>query len=446
MLGLAGGAAAGLVLGSCSPDRAERPAARPAGIPEPTGFVRTRWAEDPWALGSYSYLPVGATPDQRLALAGPLGALRFAGEALSTDAPATVHGARASGAVTAEVLLVDLDEGARVVVVGAGAAGAAAARVLADAGVDVVVVEARDRVGGRIATVTPDGWPGPIELGASWVHDVDGSDLADTVADLDVATAPFSYSYAYRDARGRRLRDGDDRYAAGVAAIDAATAWADEEPDADVSLSDALAGSGAADDAGLALALQSEVVLEMAVDPEDLSAWWGLEEGRVGDDLIVVGGYGAVVEADLDGIDVRLGWPVTEVDTTGSRAPAVVRSDDHDDLTADAVIVTVPLAVLAAGTVAFSPGLPEGHRRALTRLGTGLLDKVWLRWDEPWWDDEAEVWAQVDSPFAWFDLRPATGEAVLLGLVGGRAAMDFEARDDDDLRQAAVASLAAFLP
>lgn len=438
VLGLAGGAAAGLALAACS-----RAASRAASVPEPSGFVRTRWADDPWALGSYSYLPVGATPDLRRALAAPVERLRFAGEALSRDAPATVHGARASGRATAEALLEELDDGARVVVVGAGAAGAAAARALADAGVDVVVVEARDRVGGRIDTVTPDGWPVPIERGASWVHDVDGSDVAARLAEIDVATAPFGYSYAYRSASGRALTDGDERYAAGLAAIDGAVAWADER-DEDLSLADALTGSGATDDAGLALALQSEVVLEMAVDPEDLSAWWGLDEGRVGDDLIVVGGYGTLVSADLDGIDVRLGWPVREVEHDS--AGVVLRSGASDDLAADAVVVTVPVAVLASGAITFTPPLPDGHRDALAGLGTGLLDKVWLRWDEPWWESDAEVWVRVGDPFAWFDLAPATGEAVLLGLVGGDDARRLGARGDDDLRQAAVAALAPFIP
>src|SRR5262245_46550605 len=57
-----------------------------------------------------------------------------------------------------------------VVVIGAGAAGLAAAERLAAAGLSIVIVEARDRVGGRIHTVRPAGWPVPVEAGAEFIH------------------------------------------------------------------------------------------------------------------------------------------------------------------------------------------------------------------------------------------------------------------------------------
>jgi monoamine oxidase len=450
VLGLLGGAAAAGLLASCGGDGSASDADADTGpdpgatrrVPDPGGFVRTRWAEDPWALGAYSYLPVGATPARREALAAPVdGWLHLAGEAVSSEAPATVHGARASGAHAAQAVL-DAG-GGDVVVVGAGAAGAAAARVLADAGLTVVVLEARDRTGGRIATTWPDDWPVPVELGASFVHDLDASDSADRLADLEVGAEPFTYATAYLDGEGERFA-GDDAYASGYAAIEEAVTWADEG-DADTSLAAALDRSGAAEDAdadGLVLARRSEVEVELGADPADLSAWWGLDEGTTGDDLIVVGGYGALVDADLDGIDVELGWPVTAVDLTGDRI--VLSADDGRSVEADQVVVTVPLAVLAAGVVAFTPELPAPHREALAGLGTGLLDKVWLRWDEPWWTEEAEVWSSVDGPFEWCNLLPATGEAVLLAFVGAGAAHEWSGRSDDDLRAAALADLARF--
>ncbi len=412
-------------------------------VPAPAGFVRTRWAEDPFALGSYSYLPVGATPALRHALAEPIdGWLHLAGEAVSGEAPATVHGARASGEAAARAVIAA--GGGDVLIVGAGAAGAAAARVLADAVDSLVVVEARDRTGGRIATTWPDDWPVPVELGASFVHDVDASPSADALADLEVAAEPFTYATAYLGGDDQRLDDGDDVYASGNAALEAAVGWADAQ-DEDVSLAEALDRSGAAGDAdpdGLALARRSEVEVEVAAAIDDLSAWWGLDEGTTGDDLIVVGGYGELVDGDLDGVDVRLGWPVASIDTTGDRI--VVTAVDGRSAEADHVVVTVPVAVLAAEVITFTPALPAAHQEAVAGLGTGLLDKVWLRWDEAWWTEEAEVWSSVDGPFEWCNLLPATGEPVLLAFLGAGAAREWSDRTDDDLRAAALADLSRF--
>ena len=76
------------------------------GIPQPTGYQLTRWKTDPYALGSYSFYQVGATPTSRRDLGASVsGRLFFAGEATSLDSPSTVTGAYESGQDAAEALL-----------------------------------------------------------------------------------------------------------------------------------------------------------------------------------------------------------------------------------------------------------------------------------------------------------------------------------------------------
>ena len=80
-----------------------------AAATEPTASVVTRWAEDPFALGSYSFLGVGSSADDRAALAAPIGGkVFFGGEATSVDHPSTMHGAYLSGQASARACLESL--------------------------------------------------------------------------------------------------------------------------------------------------------------------------------------------------------------------------------------------------------------------------------------------------------------------------------------------------
>src|SRR5688572_7447583 len=162
------------------------------GVPEPDGWLITRWAADPFALGSYSFLPPGATPADRETLAAPVdGRLFFAGEATSVDFPATVHGAYLSGRRAAAEVDDKADTGASVLVLGAGMAGLAAARALADDGYEVTVVEGRDRIGGRIWTDRSLGVP--LDLGASWIHQSKGNPITELAREAGAATAATDY-------------------------------------------------------------------------------------------------------------------------------------------------------------------------------------------------------------------------------------------------------------
>ncbi len=155
-----------------------------------TGMVRTDWLRDPFAGGSYSFHPVGSSPADRAALAapGPQGVF-WAGEATDLAFPSTVHGAVRSGRRAAAEAL---DAGAReVVVAGAGMAGLACAERLAAAGARVVVIEARDRIGGRVWT--DRGLGVPLERGASWIHGVDGNPVAAIARAAGARTVAFDY-------------------------------------------------------------------------------------------------------------------------------------------------------------------------------------------------------------------------------------------------------------
>jgi len=410
-------------------------------------MVRTAWSSDPWTLGSYSFLGVGATPQLRRTLGAPLdgGVLHLAGEHVAVAHPGTVHGAAESGVAAADRILDDADGPERVVVIGAGMAGATAARRLTDGGHQVLVVEGRDRVGGRIDTVRPDGWGIPVERGASWVHDVRASDLAAELSAIDVRTVPFGYRGSVLGPDGTVVPD-EATSSAPERDVAAAIEWAGDH-DEDVSLSEALEQSGAdSEPQELDRFLRSEIVTEYGADPGELSARNGLAEGSTGDDLLVVGGYGRLVEDLLDGIPTELAWPVATITHGGDGV--LVTARDGRTITGDRAVVTLPLGVLKAGAVRFDPPLPDGHVAAIDGLSMGVLDKVWLRWDERWWDDHGQQWtraAPADDPYVeWFDLSGSTGQPVLLSLVGGSVAREWSTRSDEDVLTAAMRSLQSF--
>ncbi|MBC7441174.1 MAG: FAD-dependent oxidoreductase [Ramlibacter sp.] len=430
------------------------PTPTPSLVPRPENLRRSSWSADPFARGSHSFPAVGATPEQREALGQPVdGRLFFAGEATSIDAPGTVQGARASGARSAREVIVAAVTGERIAVIGAGIAGLTAARALKDAGFDVVVVEARDRIGGRIDTVTDKKWPFPIELGASVVRTSGDTTLDEDLTGLGIATAPFSRRSETRTSDGLVVPVPDT----GAKAVDAALAWAADQP-ADVSVAKALDDSGASKlsttdaDTGVSDAdwLDFEIVTVLDVNTgaplDGQSAWYTPAAPGPDEDRLVLGGFAGLFEGLLEGVDLLGSSVVTKI--AYGESGASLRLGNGESLGADRVIVTVPLGVLKTKVMEFDPPLPFAHRGAIAALGMGTVDKIWLQFAEPFWDTDAPLWTTVggDSDFrTWINMVPLTGEPVLVGLVAAETALRLAKVDDDEFLAAALASLEPFV-
>ena len=115
----------------------------------------------------------------------------------------------------------------------------------------------------------------------------------------------------------------------------------------------------------------------------------------------------------------------------------------------EAVIVTVPLGVLKSGSLTFAPALPDWKQGAIDRLGMGLLSKVCLRFDQPFWDPTAFrlLHDAVPGRFNQFvNLMPSTGFPVLVAFHGGSDADALERLSDGEIQAEALAALDRMYP
>ncbi|MFZ4518731.1 MAG: FAD-dependent oxidoreductase [Microthrixaceae bacterium] len=435
-----------LWLASCAEREQAAGTDRSRTVPTPpSGTLITRWLADEWSRGSYSFLAVGASPEDRRALGRPEGPLVLAGEATSVEHPSTVHGALLSGRRAAAQVRERVPPGATVAVVGAGAAGLAAGAALRDTH-RVVVFEARDRTGGRVWTDRSVGYP--VELGAGWIHGPEGNPLTELAARAGVATVPMQWdSDRTVDRRGRVIDTTAAEERLDELLVDAATAA--ERSERDTPLGELLAA--AADRAGLSARERDEVDRaavrsiegEFAADLGELSGWWWDEgEPFPGGDVLVVGGYDRILAPLGEGLDVRTGTPVRAVrwDDRGARVAL-----DGDAVDAAAAVLTVPAPVLLAGVPALDPPLPAGWRDALGRLGVGVLDKVVLAWPTAFWGDEwvfGHSGAERGAFAEWVNLAAAAGHPAVVSFTAATAARRWEARTDEQIRDGALTALA----
>ncbi|MFJ9554515.1 flavin monoamine oxidase family protein [Nocardiopsis sp. NPDC101807] len=340
------------------------------------------------------------------------------------------------------------------IVVGAGMAGLAAADRLAREGERVTVLEGRDRTGGRIHSVR--GWGGSttLDVGASWMRGEENNPLADLVNEIGLRTAVFNRSTetAY-DPKGRRLLfDRHRRNMEDVHLLQEHMYWGTVGANPRESMEEGI--KQALYDANLVRARArdaDEIVHRIAesdhgADAEEIafSAVAARHEFS-GDDVVFPDGMAQITDHLARGLDVRLEHAVLSVGHGGDGARVRVDTPEGEEtLTADRVLVTVPLGVLKAGQVEFDPPLSEEKRDAVERLGNGSLEKLFLRFDEVFWGD-AEVivhlGAEEGTWFHWYAGQRVLGAPVLVSRNGGNAARFLEGKEDGEVVEHAMATL-----
>lgn len=340
-----------------------------------------------------------------------------------------------------------------VIVIGAGVAGLEAASRLQRAGLDVAVVEARPRVGGRIETHHLNGWPGPVEAGAEFVH---GRPPA-------LLTRLRASGARLVEVRPRHVWAQDGHVRSAGSAWRAAQAWMEHLPDEDVPFDEVLArdarrlapaarklvrgfveGFNAADATRVSTrGLRRQTEASAAEDGERMF--------RVRD------GYDVLPERLARPLAARgrmhLGTVVTAVRLRQGGVEVRARGPlggPERVMTARTALVTLPLGVLQSGTVRFTPALPRAKRDAIARLAMGRVVKVVVRFRGPLGEGPlAGLAAKTEFlhlPRAtvptWWVPVPSPPRC-LVGWVAGPAAERFAAAHAEPERAAAAVSALA---
>lgn len=303
-----------------------------------------------------------------------------------------------------------------VVVIGSGAAGIAAGRRLQEAGTDCLLVEARDRLGGRAFTDTRSGYP--LDLGAGWLHSANVNPWTEIAANqgktIDKTSPPWARPSPQPKFSLEQQREFRAASTAFFERVDELARQSPNSPSSEVlekgNRWNALIGSVSTYIAG--------------AEPECVAAG---DFERYRDTEInwrVVEGYGAAIAAHGHDLPVVLGCEVTRIDHSAARLRI---ETTRGSISAAQAIVTLPTTVIAKKEKLFSPALPE-KTAAAAGLPLGLADKLFMALDRP--DEfaaDSRLYGATDvTETATYHMRPF-GRPVIEAYFGGRNARTLEA-------------------
>ncbi len=299
-----------------------------------------------------------------------------------------------------------------VAVIGAGAAGVAAARRLREAEVPCVVLEARNRVGGRAHTL-----PGEfaLDLGCGWLHSADENEWAALAPELGFQVDDHPPPWARPAFEGNFSADEQRDY------------WEEwrrfyrrvkSAEDADIRMSDCFEPGG-----HFNAMLAAMITYVNGVEAEKLTTREYALYHDSGKNKRIERGYGALITAAAASLDVRLDCPVTLIDHWGKRLRITT---PQGELSARAAIVAVPPGLLAKETLRLSPALPE-KLHAAHALPLGVADKVFLRVANPEdLPEDTRVFGSTTTLDTGSYTLRAFGRPVIEGYFGGAFARQLE--------------------
>src|SRR5215472_12775707 len=304
-----------------------------------------------------------------------------------------------------------------VAVIGAGAAGIGAARRLREAGtVSMVVLEARERVGGRVHTIAPAGFP--LDRGAEWLHSADRNPLSPIAQSLGFSVHRRPPGWTTRLRRSGETIKAEEEWIALREAQRLARRRAATKAE-DGSLAVLLEPGGRWN---ALLEATSSWANGAALDQVSIKDYARYEDSET--NWRVGGGYGSLFKALAEGLPVAWEAAVSRVDHRGR---AIRLETARGTVTAARVIVTAPTSIIAQEVVRFDPPLPD-KLAAAAGLPLGVDDKLFISLDGPLPGIEHDIYlvgSTTSRETMSYQVRPL-GRPAIYCFFGGRFAAALE--------------------
>lgn len=332
-----------------------------------------------------------------------------------------------------------------VLIIGAGIAGLGAAHRLKNSGLNVTIIEARNRIGGR--TWTDYNLGVPFDHGASWIHGVDNNPIVELAKQCDARFKETNFpggcllfDKQLQLIPTQQLLEFDSEFKdmlnqGGVYARSLTH---------DISLTQAIAACAPSkiresDIFNWRLELLTSYT---GANEESLSAgFWDQEEILSGGNYLMLNGYGPIIDYLAKNCNISLNNKVTSINYENTN---IVVTTQQGNFLARTVLITVPLGVLQLGNINFVPELPAYKKQSIARLQMGVLDKITLKFPNVFWPAQQAIGyceenyhtAPIFINYHYYFKQP-----ILVGFVAGELAQRLEQDDDKIIVQQAIEKL-----